>query len=84
MEPHPLGVENEDTGGEFAQEASYTPDDVTFWGGPTQEVVTCNVIDCRVCVEAIHAGKTDMRRMTDKLKRLQREREGRKGFIKPN
>jgi hypothetical protein len=84
MDPHPLGVENEDTGGEFAQEASYTPDDVIFWGGPTQEVVTCNVIGCRVCVEAIHAGKTGVRRMTDKLKRLQREREGRKGFIKPN
>jgi hypothetical protein len=84
MDPHSLGVENEDTGGEFEQEASYTPDDVTFWGGPTQEVVTCNVIGCRVCVEATYARKTEVRRMADKLKRLQRERENRKGFVEPN
>lgn len=83
-DPHSLGVENEDTGGDFEREASHLPDDVTFWSGPTQEVVTCNVIDCRICVETIYARKTDTRRMADKLKRLQREREGRKGSIEPN
>jgi hypothetical protein len=51
-DPYLYGQQNEDTGGEFPEDAPFRPDDIKFSDGFTQKVITCRGGACAVCQEA--------------------------------
>ena len=51
-DPYLYGPDNEDTGDEFPDEAPALPDEVEFWDGSKQAVITCIGGRCKVCFDA--------------------------------